>query len=112
MRFSVLAYFSLALVAGCAPRDPIERVVQKESANEYFGNGMYRLIPLPATASVLQVVGRILKAEPKILTNRDVRLSGETYTAALLENDGHRKVVLIQYHEGKLHGWWHQEYDE
>ena len=112
MKLMFFAVLSLAVVTGCGTRDPIERVVQKESANDYFGNGLHSFIPLPATASVQQVVGRILKAEAKVLTNRDVRLSGETYTAALVENDGHRKVVLIRYEDGKLHGWWHQEYDE
>jgi hypothetical protein len=112
MKFIVLAVLSLAVVCGCGPRDPIERVVQKESVNDYFGSGLHSFISLPATASVQQVVGRIMKADTKVLTNRDVRLSGETYTAALVENDGHRKVVLIRYEDGKLHGWWHQEYDE
>ncbi len=111
MKLIILAVV-FAVVAGCGPRDAIERVVKKESRNDYFGNGLHSFIPLPASASAQQVVGRILKMDVKILTNRDVRLSGRTYTAALVENDGHRKVVLIRYEDGNYSGWWHQEYDE
>jgi hypothetical protein len=87
--------------------------VQKESANDYFGFGMYVPITLSATASVEQVVGKIFRADMKILTNREVHIKDEKYTAALVEASGQRKVVLLQYHSGpKSSGWWHKVYEE
>ena len=113
MKPVMLAILAVAIVAGCGPRDPIERIVQKESGNAYFGNGMYSPINLPATASVEQVICKIFPPGTKILTNREVRISDEMYRAALVETGGQRKVLLLQYHPGsKISGWWHKVYED
>lgn len=113
MRVLVLTIFCLAVALGCRPKDPIERVVQEESANGHFPSGMYRPIDLPATASPEQVIGKVFGAPLKVVTNREVRISDDLYTAVVVESGGGRKVVLIRYERGpKLSGWWSRVYDD
>lgn len=116
MKLSTLAIFSLAALLGCQPIDPIDRVVRKESSNEYFPSGMWKPIDLPATASAEEVIGKLFATPIRILTNREVRISEDLYRAALVETGGGRKVVLIRYDKDrnptkKLKGWWSRVYD-
>ena len=113
MKVLVLVILSLAVALGCRPSDPIERIVQEESANDFFPSGLYKPIDLPATASPEQVIGKLFGAPIKVLTNREVRISESLYTAALVETSGRRKVILIRYNPGaKLSGWWSRVYDD
>ena len=113
-------FSAVILLAGCAHQDPITRIVKTESANEYFPNGAYLPIQLPATASVGEVASRALRVSSTnitVLETRQVqiptgsRLPPEVvgYTAALVDTGSSRKVVLLQFHQD---GWWSRVYDE
>jgi len=113
--------FIVALVlVGCGHRDPIDQVVKKESANDFFGNGMYMLIPLPASASVTEVTSRALSLPDTnitVLETRQVRIHGSLlppFTAVLADTGSGQKVILLQFRPDKQHppgGWWSHVYD-
>ena len=116
--FVILLAFVLT---GCGPRDPIDRIVKQESANAYFGNGMYHPLKMPATASPTQVVAQIVGKLP-ILEVRQVYIpnyyanASDCYTAVLVDGGYRQEVVLLQYfgvtNNGDIHaGWWSKVYD-
>ena len=120
MKTMLLMFSMVILLAGCGHRDPISRIVKTESANEYFGNGMYMLIQLPASASASEVASRALGVSVTnitVLETRQVQIPTGSklppefvgYTAALVDTGSSRKVVLLQFHKD---GWWSQVYDD
>jgi len=115
MTRGILALIGLLIVLGCARTDPIERVVRSESANPYFSSGMFRAVPLPASASPQEVVGRVILGHAgavTIVTNRTVQISSDSYTAALVQRSvGRQQVVLIRY-EPEFSGWWNRVYGD
>src|SRR5262249_47255546 len=109
-KFLSASLFSIALLLGCRPTDPINRVVRKESSNGHFPSGLYSPIKLPSTASEIEVVTKVLSRPVKILTSREVRIHDELYKAVLVEVTNGRKVVLIRYDERG--GWWSRVYED
>ena len=116
--FIILMAFVLI---GCGHRDPIDRIVKKESANPYFGNGGFVPIRLPKSASPTEVVGKIF-GKVKILETREVQIPAGTgfppevvnYTAVLVDRGFDQKVVFLKFVEDKHRppgGWWSQVYD-
>jgi hypothetical protein len=130
--------FIISLVAfvmvGCGHQDPIDSIVKKESANPYFGNGMYVPIRLPAAATPEQLTSAVFKQDLRelgsvtnIVEARKIQIMPKglmdvtntdffNYTAVLVDTDIGRKVVLLHYFDGGKNktsaGWWHEVYDQ
>jgi hypothetical protein len=128
MKTSSLSFLMIVLLAGCTPANPIDRVVQKESSNQYFPSGMSALINLPATASPAQVASSalgesltnitIMKIRPVRIVYKDMKDVAKeqpdlfNYTAVLVDTKSGQKVVLLQYNNhARLSGWWSGVYD-
>ena len=111
-------------------RDPIDRIVKKDSANEYFPNGMFIPIHLPETAPIAEVASRALGqsiTNVTVLDTRQVHISyGDAdklfpqrirdfnYTAVLVDSSSGQKVVLLQFQQNSQHppgSWWSRVYD-
>ena len=118
----------IVLLAGCTPANPIDRVVQKESSNQYFPSGMSALINLPATALPAQVASSalgesltnitIMKIRPVRIVYKDMKDVAKeqpdlfNYTAVLVDTKSGQEVVLLQYNNhARLSGWWSGVYD-
>jgi len=112
MKLLIAGLFSIALLLGCRPTDPISRVVRNESSSSGFPSGLYSTIKLPSTASEAEVVTKILSRPVKILTKREVSIKDELYKAILVETTSGRKVVLIRYDENRKTGWWSRVYED
>jgi hypothetical protein len=107
-----------AVLVGCATtrnpvdHDPIDQLVTNLSAS----HGLWRrssppVIKLPATASTKEVVAKALEgqvASCKILKGRPVLVQGTlpelTYTAALVQTNVGKKIVIFRYEE-EAAGW-------
>jgi hypothetical protein len=112
MKLLKAGFFSIALLLGCHPTDPINRVVRTESSSAGFPSGLYSPIKLPSTASEAEVVTKVLSRPVKILTNREVSIKDELYKAVLVETTSGRKVVLIRYDKNQPTGWWSRVYED
>ena len=116
------------VLAGCGHRDPIDRIVKKDSADPFFPSGLTGIIKLPPTAPVSEITARALGltgTNVTILETRLVHISyGDSdkllppesvlYTAVLVDTDTGRKVVLLQFERDKRDppgGWWSRVYD-
>src|ERR1700739_390414 len=115
MKAAAFVIFWAAVLAGCGHPDPIDRIIDKAFASPGPGNGPFTPIPLPATASVTQVLARTVVGNSPILEIRQVNVSGlGAYTAVLVGNSPNQKVVLLQFQPDSLHppgGWWSRPYD-
>jgi len=109
----------MIVLTGCTHKDPIDRVVNEESKNPFFGNGIFRPISLPTNAPIGEVVTQVFEspatlpipvAGMNIVTQRQVNIFGETYTAVLVRTLHEQKVVLLQY-SPYANGWWSCIYD-
>jgi hypothetical protein len=105
MKFRLVALLSLATLVGCTAKDPIDRVVLQQESNPYAFNGPVSEFSLPNTATVEEVVTQaFLHAFPfpihpgkmEVLTNRDVKIHEEPYTAVLVQTSGGQKVLLLR----------------
>jgi hypothetical protein len=129
----LIALTTLAL-SGCGQRDPIDRVVQEESANHYFRSGPVELIRLPPDAMPEQLARMAAKQDlhapgsvTKVLETRKVEIMPKgtpknmidqkyidycTFTAVLVDTDSGRRVVLLQYRhlDTNTVGWWYRIY--
>jgi hypothetical protein len=106
--------------AGAWETDPIPELVARLSATGgLWTNGIFRTIDLPATAPIPQVLAlaleynrydkRVVTAH-RIIETREVRIGVERdYTAALVDTDLGRKIVLLRH---VPNGWWSRVYDE
>ncbi len=112
---------ALASCAGTEPRvdDPIDTLVAK--LNTTYGmwiNGEYPPIELPSDATVEAVLAQAVNLwgfdqghinTYRIQKVRQVLLDTETYSAALVESDLGKKILLFK-HERDNH-WWTRFYD-
>jgi hypothetical protein len=104
--------------------DPISRLVDRLSrSNGLWINGASPVLDLPDAASTEQLLQRVFErtgfdagrvTAHTLLTVRDVRIPvgsvSETYTAALVDTNLGRKIVLLQ-HATPTGGWWSRAYD-
>jgi len=128
MKISAFILSLFGVLTSCGYQDPIDRIVKQESANEYFGNGMFMPIRLPATASPAEVTSKALALEQlgtifTLLETRQVQIHADSglppeivnYTAVLAHTGFGRKVVLLQFQSFTNHscnaGWWCRVYD-
>ena len=110
---SIYFAITIALLVGCATTpDPIDRlVIRLSSTHGFWTNGLYQPVRLPATVSARDVVSKVLERQfssYQILKIRQVHISSELCTAALVRIDSGEKVVLIKY---EADGWWNRVYD-
>ena len=125
MKASSLIIFTALVLTGCAHRDPIDRIVKKDSADQHFPSGPFAVINLPATAPVTEVVSNAL-GQPDlsglsvkhftVLETRQVKIHADygippelvNYTAVLVDTSFGQKVVLLQFqkHKQNTNGWW------
>lgn len=98
--------------------DAIDQLVVKLSASHgLWVNGMSPTLGLPASASTDQALARVFEMMEfdrgrvtvhQTVTIRKVEIAGGPsglYTAALLDTNLGRKIVLLR-HEGESAGWW------
>lgn len=96
--------------------DPIEQLVAKLSATHgLWVNGRSPIIRLPEPATPEQILEQVFKMtgfdkghvkDFKILQSRDVQITGGSYSAALVQTDLCRKIVLFT-----AGGAWSRVYD-
>jgi len=121
------------LLAGCAARshpkqtrtleseatgvDPIDQLVARLSASHGMWNmGPSSGVDLPQTASPEEVIKRSIpkRAHYEILSMRQIRIPGsigaESYTAALIQTDSSKKIILAGYMPA-VGWWWTRVYD-
>jgi hypothetical protein len=103
--------------------DTVAKLVARLSATQgSWVNGTYRMIELPRTAPIPEVLKIALESNGydkrrvttrRIIETREVRVGirpGEqSYTAVLVETDLGRKVVMLRHLPT---GWWSRVYDE
>ena len=96
--------------------DPISDVVDEESHNQFFGNGMWAPIHCPPSATATQVISSILDTNFTILEVRSVRICfneeiakeiDPKYSAVLVKGLAGKRVYLLQYqsHSGGWRSW-------
>jgi hypothetical protein len=115
MKTWLLIAFGATYLAGCAHKDPIDRLVTEASPNPYFGNGIFKPVLLPESASPVEVAARALgygnsTTNIPVLEVRKVQIHNEEYTAVLLPFGGRQRVVLLRY-EKAVGAWWNGKYD-
>jgi hypothetical protein len=110
-----------------AKADEIDDLVTNLSNTNRLGgwnSGQYSVLRLPATASTNDVIKRIFdmglpkeqEADYKILKIRQVCIPNglrpdiQTYTAAIVQKDDSKKIILFNYWGPNL-GWWSRVYD-
>ncbi len=106
------------------PSDEIDRlVVQLSRSYGLWQNGLSPIIHLPRDAPVEQVLSRVFKMTGfdaghvknyRVLKTRKVRITGsvpDVYTAALVDTDLGRKIVLLRPYQNPTDGWWTRVYD-
>lgn len=98
--------------------DPIDQLVAKLSATDGLGswvNGSFPVIRLPETATPEQILEQVFKftgfdkghvKDFKILQSRNVQITGGSYTAAEVQTDLGKKIVLFT-----AGGAWSRVYD-
>ena len=104
--------------------DPIDRVVEKESASRIFPSGPFQPIRLPPTASIALVTsnaliyeGLAIKPVKKftIVGTREVLIHEDKYTAVRVITSSREMVVLLRFQENtnfpQFAGWWSRVYD-
>jgi hypothetical protein len=115
MKAYVLILF--VVLSGCVQRDPINRIVKKESDNHYFKSGPISPVYLPSNAPIAEVITqafsnafpfRIYANNVNVITQRNVSLAGQTFIAVLVKTESGEKVVFLQY---DVNHWWHRVYD-
>jgi hypothetical protein len=120
MKARILAILSIAVLLGCAHKDPIDFIVQQASSNPEFRSGPFKPINLPATAPVEDVVKQAFEntlplpshvGRIKIVNTREVNISGNLYSAILVDTGRGRKIVLLRY-EPPVQRWWNKVYDQ
>jgi len=134
--FRISAFIWTALTAalpvGCAPRDPIAKLVANISRNQaeggmIFPSGPFQPISSPPTAPTVELVAQAFRYSFRdrsaatnfaILTTQQVRICGDeelarlgnvNYTAVLVSTAGGQRIVLLQYSQGNR--WWNRVYD-
>jgi hypothetical protein len=109
----------------CGHRDPIDRIVEQDSADPFFPTGMFTPIRLPATASAAEVASRALGQSGTnitVLETRQVQIHADSglpaelvnFTAVLVNTTSGLKVVLLQFQKDSQNppgGWWSRVYD-
>ena len=126
MKTSFLACLFAASVIGCAPHDPIDRLVaeceadQHSGDGEVFPSGLSSVIALPVSGSAGELVSQALNdTNFTVLATRRVRISDErmaslhldpTYTAVLISAGSEKKIVLLQF-QPESKGWWNRVFD-
>jgi hypothetical protein len=112
-----IAIAAVLVAAHFTRPDPIDRLVADYSKSQgFFENGMSRPIELPAGAAPEAVIKEALGindsdkeglASLKILEIRRVQIKDaqeDSYTAALVNTPGGKKIVLFSYAGNS--GWW------
>jgi hypothetical protein len=100
--------------------DSIARLVAELSNSPLWFNGLFPDLHLPPTATVEQVVASVFEhisldhgkvTSHSVLQQEQVKIASEPreYTAALVETNFGRKIVLLQY---QGNGWWSRVFDE
>ena len=132
-RLSIVAVCGLTLfLTGCAKpgvrpsdtMDPIDRVVERESASRIFPSGPFHPIRLPPTASIALVTsnalmygGLAIKPVKKftIVGTREVLIHEDKYAAVRVTTSSREMVVLLRFQENtnfpQFAGWWSRVYD-
>ncbi|MEW6303051.1 MAG: hypothetical protein AB1705_06245 [Verrucomicrobiota bacterium] len=102
-----------------AASDAIERLVARLSASRgMWQNGLFPRLDVPANATAEQVATKAFEmsrreAMLRILETRKVRIPDslpDQFTAVLVESQGERKIVLVQYVSEAV-GWWSRVYE-
>jgi hypothetical protein len=118
MKASFLIIFVAMTLSGCTSKDPIANFVGKEQGDRYFGNGPFKRLNLPRTAPIDELVTQAFEnAFPvpvypeniNVITQRQVNISGEEYTAVLVNTEHGERVVVLRYSD-PMHGWWNHVY--
>lgn len=113
----VYLFIFATFLFGCATLpDPIDRLVADASASHFWLSGAFPLLGLPETASPEQVIKRIFEkwdfdkkgfvTSYRILKIRQVHIRGslpDLYTAALVQTNFGKKIVLFRYGG---YEWW------
>jgi hypothetical protein len=127
MRVTLLTFF-FALSAFCATADQIDNLVT--NLPDGWDGGQTPMVNLPETSSVEQVLRGVFKVwwfddshvtNFTVLKSRQVTIPRahspgaftDSYTAALVETNHGKKIVLFRYWSWDLaRGWWSRVYDE
>jgi hypothetical protein len=118
MRPTPLAIVFATLLVGCAPTNPIDRLVTRLSTDTSFGSEAYTPIALAATVRHEVVVERAIEQHYKhkevlhkvLEVREDLHIKGRVYTAVLISTNTGREIVLVGYDE-RAEGWWSHVYD-
>ncbi|HEU5071207.1 MAG TPA: hypothetical protein VFV96_12445 [Verrucomicrobiae bacterium] len=122
MKFLALSLL-IVVVSGCAPTDPIDKLVEHLSApDQGFPNGLWGATPLPSTASPTQVMATILgqgsigvrTTNFTILEQRTVHVqpskeaspTNADYTAVLVKTSVGEQIVMLQFQQHGTNAVW------
>ena len=106
----VLLFFSVV----CSASDDIDSFISKLSPFGIWENGIFIPILLSESASPQQVVTEVLSKyhfdKYSIVEIKDVTINSMKYSAALIDTNRGRKIMLVRYYGGSS-GWWNKMFD-